>query len=558
MLVFVLGEGDGREQALSLARTYRDPARAQPTLDAVARRWDEILGAVQVATPDPALDLLLNRWLLYQTVSCRLWARSAFYQSGGAYGFRDQLQDVLATVHGAPALAREQILRAAARQFREGDVQHWWHPESGQGVRTRYADDLVWLPYVVARYVEATGDSAILDELVPFLDSRVLEPPEHEVFGVPTTTGDEAELYEHCTRALDRGTTSGPHGLPLMGGGDWNDGMNRVGEKGQGESVWMAWFLAATLRDFAEVAEARGDAERAARCTGEVARLAAAVEAHAWDGAWYRRAYFDDGTPLGSSENDECAIDAIAQSWAVISGIGDPAHARRAMLSTDEQLVKTEDGMILLFTPPFAKAAHDPGYIKAYPAGLRENGGQYTHGVLWSVLAQTLLGDGDRAGALLHLLNPIHHAATLGAGGAVSGGAVRGRGRRLCRSRPRGARGLDLVHGLGGVDVPDRRGVDPRRHPARREPAHRAVHPFVVATLRGDLSPRDRAAIGSSWRTPRGAAAGSVRVEVDGAVLRGAAVPLQDDGRDHQVRVVLGGTTEPTKTSSRSSQSLPV
>ena len=554
-LVFVLGEGDGREQAVSLARTYRDPARVQPTLDAVARRWDEILGAVQVVTPDPSLDLLLNRWLLYQTVSCRFWARSAFYQSGGAYGFRDQLQDVLATVHGAPELAREQILRAAARQFREGDVQHWWHPETGQGVRTRYADDLVWLPFVVAHYVEATGDSAILDQLVPFLDSRVLEPAEHEVFGVPTVTNEQASLYEHCTRALDRGTTSGPHGLPRMGGGDWNDGMNRVGEKGEGESVWMAWFLATTLRDFARIAASRNDPERVARCTDEVARLAVAVEAHAWDGAWYRRAYFDDGTPLGSCENDECAIDAIAQSWAVIAGIGDPSHARQAMRSTDERLVKTEDAMILLFTPPFAKTAHDPGYIKAYPAGLRENGGQYTHGALWSVLAQTLLGDGDRAGALFSLLDPIRHAATpaqvaryqvepyvVAADVYAAPGHV-GRG------------GWTWYTGSAAwmyrIGVESILGITRHGASLRLAPCIPSSWPRYEVTYRHGAS-RYRVVV----ENPEGRCGGVARVEVDGVAVPAAIVTLQDDGQDHEVRVLLGETPAPLPRSSSSERTL--
>jgi cyclic beta-1,2-glucan synthetase len=555
-LVFVLGEGDGREQAVALARTYRDPARATPALDAVTRRWDEILGAVEVATPDPALDLLVNRWLLYQVVSCRLWGRSAFYQSGGAYGFRDQLQDVLATVHGAPALAREHILRAAARQFREGDVQHWWHPESGQGVRTRYVDDPVWLSFVVARYVEATGDAAVLDELVPFLDARVLEPAEHEMIGAPAATSERATLYEHCARALDRGTTSGPHGLPLIGGGDWNDGLNRVGEKGQGESVWMAWFLCTALREFAAVAGARGDADRAKRCGVEVARIAAAVEAHAWDGAWYRRAYFDDGTPLGSRENDECAVDAIAQSWAVISGVADPAHARRAMLSTDERLVKAEDRMLLLLTPPFAKTAHDPGYIKAYPAGLRENGGQYTHGALWSVLAQTVLGDGDRAHALWTLLDPIHHAASpadvaryqvepyvVVADIYAAEGHV-GRG------------GWTWYTGAAGwmyrIGVESILGVTRHGTTLRIAPCIPSSWPRYEVTYRHGTS-RYRFVV----ENPEGRCGGVARIEVDGAVLLSASIPLSDDGRDHRIRVVLGDPAEPIKRSSPRSEALP-
>ncbi len=538
-IVFVLGEGAGREQAVALARTHRDAARAQATLDASTARWDEILGAVEVKTPDRALDLLLNRWLLYQVVSCRLWARSALYQSGGAYGFRDQLQDSLATLHGAPGLAREHILRAAARQFREGDVQHWWHPESGQGVRTRYVDDLVWLPYVVASYVEATGDGALLDEIVPFLDAPPRDPMEQETFGVPAVSSEAAALYEHCTRALDRAEATGPHGLPKMGGGDWNDGMNRVGEKGQGESVWMAWFVSTTLRDFAKIAETRGDTARAERCAGEIARLAAAVEAHAWDGAWYRRGYFDDGTPLGSAESDECSIDAIAQSWAVIAGVGDPERARRAMRSTDERLVKAEDKMILILTPPFAHTAHDPGYVKAYPAGLRENGGQYTHGVLWTVLAQALLGEGDRAGELLRLLDPIHHAETpegvaryqvepyVVAADVYAAPGLVGRGGWTWYTGSAAWMYRIAVESLLGVT----------RHGAALHvaPCIPSSWPGYEVTLRHGAN-RVRIVV----ENPEGRCGGVARIDLDGAALPSSAIPLLDDGRDHEVRVLLG------------------
>jgi cyclic beta-1,2-glucan synthetase len=389
---------------------------------------------------------------------------------------------------------------------------------------------------------------------VPFLDARALEPAEHEVFGVPTPTSDQASLYDHCTRALDRGTTSGPHGLPLMGAGDWNDGMNRVGEGGQGESVWMAWFLCATLRAFAVVAEARGDAARAARCTADAARLAAAVEAHAWDGAWYRRAYFDDGTPLGSKENDECAVDAIAQSWAAISGVADPARARRAMLSTDDHLVKADDRMILLFTPPFAKTTHDPGYIKAYPAGLRENGGQYTHGALWSVLAQTLLGDGDRAHDLWSLLAPIHHAAT-----------------------PAGVARYQVEPYVVVADVYAAPGHLGRGgwswYTGSAAWMYRIGVESILGVTRHGASLRVAPCIPKSWpryevlyrhgtsryrivvENPEGRCGGVARIELDGAVLPSASIPLQDDGRAHEVRVVLGGPPSPMKTSPPRSQS---
>jgi cyclic beta-1,2-glucan synthetase len=341
-----------------------------------------------------------------------MWARSALYQSSGAYGFRDQLQDTMAFVYAEPALARAHILRSASRQFLEGDVQHWWHPQSGRGVRTRFSDDLAWLPYVVDHYVRTTADASVLDEYVPFLAMHPLGPDEHEVYDLPQVSDEHGSVYEHCLRALRRACTTGAHGLPLIGIGDWNDGMNRVGVEGRGESVWLAWFLISTLRAFAEHAEARGDDAVARQFRRQADAYVEAVEAHGWDGAWYRRAYFDDGTPLGSLGSDECRIDSIAQSWSVISGAGLPERQAEAMRSLEEHLVREDARLIMLLTPPFDETPRDAGYIKGYVPGVRENGAQYTHAALWAVLATALQGRGDRAFELFQMLNPLTHART--------------------------------------------------------------------------------------------------------------------------------------------------
>jgi len=409
-LVFLIGEGEDGDAARKLVTRYRE-ADLNLVLAEVEAYWEDLLGAVQVQTPDPALDLMLNGWLLYQTVACRLWARAGFYQASGAYGFRDQLQDVMALLHAAPDTAREHLLRAAARQFPEGDVQHWWLPHSGQGVRTRFSDDRVWLAYVVANYVVATGDRAVLDEPVPFLEGEPLEPTEAEAFFRPGV-GEHASLYEHCVRALEASLQLGGHGAPLIGGGDWNDGMNRVGHRGQGESVWLGWFLLRTLADFAPLAAARGEAERAARWDAHAEALRAALERTAWGGDWYLRGWYDDGSPLGSADSEECRIDAIAQSWAVLSGAAQPARARRALAAVERELIDSDAGLALLFAPPFDKGLKDPGYIKGYPPGIRENGGQYTHAAAWTVMAFAALGEGDRAASLLSMLNPINHSRT--------------------------------------------------------------------------------------------------------------------------------------------------
>jgi cyclic beta-1,2-glucan synthetase len=412
VVVFLLGQAPTAEAVRQLVDRYRDVAKVSTALAEVKARWDHVLDTVQVRTPNPALDLLVNRWLLYQVLSCRLWGRSALYQSGGAYGFRDQLQDVMALLYACPQETRAQILRSAARQFREGDVQHWWHLPRGAGIRTRCSDDFLWLPFVVTNYITVTGDTAILDEPVPFIDQPPLRPEQDEDYRVPTVTEDTATLYEHCLRAVEHGLRFGPHGLAIIGTGDWNDGYNRVGREGKGESVWNSWFLLPILRDMASLAAARGDADRAACYCDQAERLHEAVEQHAWDGRWYRRAYFDDGTPLGSDQNDECKIDSLAQSWAVLSGSADPERARQAMAEVDEFLVRSQDGLIRLFTPPLDKSKLEPGYVKGYVPGIRENGGQYTHAATWVIRAAATLGQGGRAMKLFDLINPINHTAT--------------------------------------------------------------------------------------------------------------------------------------------------
>ncbi len=409
-LIFLLGESASSGAAVALIERCRT-LDLDVALKEVTDFWDQTLGVIQVKTPDRSMDILLNGWLLYQTLSSRVWARTAFYQSSGAYGYRDQLQDVMALVVARPEIAREHLLRAAARQFEAGDVQHWWLPTTGQGVQTRVVDDRIWLAYVAAHYLEVTQDFAVLDEPVPFLAGGPLPPDSQESFTAPASAGT-ASLFDHCVRALDSSLTVGAHGLPLFGTGDWNDGMNRVGIAGRGESVWMGWFLNAALMKFAPIADGRGQSEAAARWRGHATALQQALEREAWDGDWYRRGYFDDGTPLGSVTSDECKIDSIAQSWAVISGAAVHERAVRAMAAVNSQLVSRSDGLVRLFTPAFDQTTHDPGYIKAYPPGLRENGGQYTHAAMWTVLAFALLGDGDRAGELFSILNPINHSST--------------------------------------------------------------------------------------------------------------------------------------------------
>ncbi len=409
-VLFLFGAGDDREQAELLLQKYSDAQGVLRAEQQSLSAWRDILGQIQVKTPNRAFDLLVNGWLLYQVLCCRMWARSAFYQSGGAFGFRDQLQDSMALVYSRPDLVRAHLLRAASRQYRQGDVQHWWHPPLGKGTRTRFSDDLLWMPFAVCHYIEVTKDTSVLDETATYLDSPVLQSFEHERYEQPRTSQEAGSLYEHCVRAIDRGMQFGPHGLPLMGCGDWNDGMNKVGEGGQGESVWVGWFLLVLLDRFIPLMQARGDSEKAQLYIATAEKLRSSIESEAWDGNWYRRAYFDNGEPLGSAQSDECRIDSLTQTWAVFAN-ADEERARRGVEAAVQQLVNREIGIVLLFAPPFDHGRMNPGYIKGYLPGIRENGGQYTHAATWMIQALAMLGERDQAMSLFDLINPVRHTA---------------------------------------------------------------------------------------------------------------------------------------------------
>ncbi len=412
VLVFRLGAGKDINSALQTAKKCKGSIAAAEALVRVKEFWKKTLSTFRVNSPDPSINFLFNGWLNYQTLASRIWGRSGFYQSGGAFGFRDQLQDVLSLMHNRSDLVKQQILLSASRQFREGDVQHWWHPPMGRGVRTTCSDDYLWLPYVVSRYVKHTGDLSILDEKVKFIEGRILNPGEDSCYELPGISDKAVSLYAHCMLSIQHGLRFGSHGLPLIGSGDWNDGMDKVGNEGKGESVWLAFFLYDVLVRFEELARSRRDLEFANRCQKESVQLKKNIELNSWDGNWYLRAFFDDGTPLGSSKNDECKIDSIPQSWSVLSGAGNTEHSRMAMQAAYEHLVKKDQSVIQLFSPPFNLAIPNPGYIKGYLPGVRENGGQYTHAAVWLIMAAAALGDKERTFELIQMINPLNHGST--------------------------------------------------------------------------------------------------------------------------------------------------
>ena len=411
-IIFTLGAGNNMNEAKEIVTRFQTAESARNALQKVHDYWAKTLSVLQVDTPQQSLNIITNGWLMYQVLACRFWARSGYYQSGGAFGFRDQLQDSMAIMHTEPSIVREHILNSASRQFREGDVQHWWHPPSGRGVRTKCSDDFLWLPFTTSRYVNYTGDSKILDENINFLEGRLLNPGEESYYDLPVHSNQSASLYEHCVRAIKHGLQFGINGLPLMGSGDWNDGMDKVGIEGKGESIWLGFFLYKVLIQFSEIAKLRSDAAFMQLCVDESEKLKINLNKNGWDGEWFRRAYFDDGTPLGSSSNEECQIDSIAQSWSVLSGAVDKERTTQALQMADKRLVKTDKSLIQLLDPAFDTSQLNPGYIKGYVPGVRENGGQYTHAAVWLVMAFATSGNYKRAWELFELINPLNHGRT--------------------------------------------------------------------------------------------------------------------------------------------------
>ncbi|MDA8441057.1 MAG: glycosyl transferase family 36, partial [Peptococcaceae bacterium] len=535
---FLFGEGKDLASAQQILAWGGVRENITTALRAVKSFWQDLLGTLQVSTPDQAMDLMLNGWLLYQTTVCRLWARSAFYQSGGAIGFRDQLQDVMALSACAPELTRQQILLHCNHQFTDGDVQHWWHAERSKGIRTKFSDDLLWLPFVTADYLQVTEDYALLDEQAGFLRDEPLGPDEQERYSVPTPGTDSGTVYEHCIRAIEHSLQLGEHGLPLIGSGDWNDGFSRIGVEGKGESIWLGWFLHMTLVRFATLCERRGDTERAERYRVFAANLLEKLEMHGWDGSWYRRAYFDDGSPLGSASNEECQIDTIAQAWAVFAGSSNPRRIKYAMESLEHYLLHKDSGILLLLTPPFDKSRLDPGYIKGYVPGVRENGGQYTHAATWVILAYAAMGEGCKATELFRMLNPINHARTatevanyktepyVMAADVYATVPHIGRGGWTWYT---GAAGWMYQAGIKGILGFNLQGSKLEFKPCIPDywPGYNLVYRYGSALYK------------ISVLNPDHKMTGITTIEADGESLAGTSLPLQDDGKEHQVNIFM-------------------
>jgi len=534
-IVILMGQCESTEAARSMVLRYRDLNTAKAALELVTADWKNRLNRIQVKTPDAAMNILLNKWLLYQTLSCRYWSRTAFYQSGGAYGFRDQLQDCMAFVYSSPNLTREHILRSAERQFKEGDVQHWWHPPSGRGIRTRMSDDLLWLPFVVSFYVKVTGDKSILTETRPFLEAPLLKPEEEDSFTLPGISIESATIFEHCVRAIDHSLPLGQHNLPLMGTGDWNDGMNRVGRLGKGESIWLGWFLYKVLADFLPLCE---KSELRNKYETHMKTLKGGLEESGWDGEWYKRAYFDDGSPLGSGANEECKIDSIAQTWAVLSNGAEPSRARQAMEKVSELLLKKQSQIVLLFEPPFDKCSQDPGYIKGYIPGVRENGGQYTHASTWVMMAFAELGDGNKAYEVFNMLNPICHSQNeeglnkykiepyVMAGDVYEGESREGRGGWSWYTGSSSWFYRGCLEALLGFNL---EGDKLKMTPC----IPNMWTGYEISYKYGDSTYLIQV------KNPKGLNGGHTAIEVDGSLLANSEINLVDDGKTHKIAITL-------------------